>query len=84
MIDWNAFLLVTVASVSFAVVIILSFALGVRLLTNAQNVTGKAKKGDQKAVIFEFWNRTGAYALFAVFGTAILFGIYLIVPAFHK
>jgi hypothetical protein len=84
MIDWNAFLLVALASVVFGVVITLSFALGVRFFTNAQNVMGKAKKGDQAAVIFEFWNRIGAYFMFAVFGTAIIYGIYLIVPSFHK
>lgn len=84
MIDWSAFSLVALASVIFGVIITLSFALGVRFFTNAQNVMGKAKKGDQAAVVFEFWNRIGAYVMFAVFGSAILYGIYLIVPSFHK
>ncbi len=84
MIDWTAFLLVAVASVVFGVIITLSFALGVRFITNAQNVMSKAKKGDQAAVVTEFWNRIGAYVMFAVFGTAIIYGIYLIIPSFHK
>lgn len=83
-INWNAFLLVFVASVSFAVVIVLAFALGVRFFTNAELHKSVSKKGSQTAAVAELWNRTVSYALFTVSAGALLYGIYLIVPYFHN
>lgn len=82
-IDWNSFFLVFAASLGFSVVIVLTFALGVRLYTNAEVQRRQSKKGDQAAAVAELWNRTVSYALFALSSSALLYGIYLIVPYFH-
>lgn len=82
-IDWNSFFLVFAASLGFSVVIVLTFALGVRLYTNAEVQRRQSKKGDQTAAVAELWNRTVSYALFALSSSALLYGIYLIVPYFH-
>lgn len=82
-IDWNAFVLVFGASLGFSVAIVLTFALGVRLYTNAEVQRRLSKKGNQSAAVAELWNRTISYALFAVSSSALLYGIYLIVPYFR-
>lgn len=82
-IDWNAFFLVFAASIGFSVVIVATFAFGVRLYTNAQSFVGAAKKGSQQAAVSEALNRALAYAMFAIASSALLYGIYLIVPSFH-
>ena len=82
-IDWNAFGLVFAASVGFSTVIVATFAFGVRLYTNALSFVNAAKKGNQKAAVSEALNRMVAYSMFAIAGGALLYGIYLVVPAFH-
>lgn len=82
-IDWNAFLLVFVASVGFAVAIVLLFSLGVRLYTNAESYKSAAKKGSQSAAVSELWNRFISYAMFTLASFALCYSIYLIVPYFH-
>ena len=82
-IDWNAFVLVFAASVGFSTVIVATFAFGVRLYTNALSYVSAAKKGNRKAAVSEALNRTVAYSMFAIAGGALLYGIYLVVPAFH-
>lgn len=84
MIDWGSFLLVSIASLSFTLVIVATFSLGVRLLTNAQNLVPQAKKGKKNAVQSEALNRIAAYMLFAICFSALLYGIYLVIPGFHK
>jgi len=79
-IDWNAFLLVFVAAIGFTTLIVGCFSIGVRLLTNAQNLSPKARKGNQEAQTAESLNLVGAYLLFAVCLCALAYGIYLIIP----
>jgi hypothetical protein len=79
-IDWNAFLMVFVAAIGFTSLIVGCFSLGIRLLTNAQNLSSKARKGNQGAQTAESLNLTGAYLLFAVCLCALAYGIYLVIP----
>ncbi len=82
-IDWSGFGLVFAASIGFSVVIVATFALGVRLLTNAEHFVGPAKRGSQKAAVREVINRAISYSMFSFAFGALLYGIYLVVPAFH-
>lgn len=82
-INWNGFVLVFAAAIGFSVVIVLTFALGVRLYTDAELHKRVAKKGKQSAAVSELWSRTLSYALFALSSTALLYGVYLVVPYFH-
>ena len=79
-IDWTAFLTVFGAAIGFSTLIVACFALGVRLLTNAQNVAPKARKGQAKAAQEEALNMVGAYLLFAICLCALGFGIFLVLP----
>ncbi|AOY55700.1 hypothetical protein [Candidatus Rhodoluna planktonica] len=82
-INWSSFALVAGASVTFTLVIVGFFSLGMRLLTNAQHAAPAAKKGKAAAVRVEAFNRTFAYFFFALCAGALLYGIYLVVPYFH-
>lgn len=81
-IKWDSFLLVAGAALGFSAAIALAFALGVRFLTNAQNIAQKAKgkkaKPSAKNAQLEAIYRVSAYLLFAVSSSALLFGLYLI------
>ena len=79
-INWNSFLQVLAAAVGFTTLLVACFSIGVRLLTNAENVSAKARKGSSKAQQSESFNLVGAYLAFAVCISALLFGIYLIIP----
>ncbi|ARC56528.1 hypothetical protein AS850_05500 [Frondihabitans sp. 762G35] len=68
-IDWGAFVVVAVVSLVAAGALVSLFAAGLRLL---------AVEGSSAAAA-----RVAAYACFAVCALGVLFGIYLIVPAFH-
>jgi hypothetical protein len=70
-IDWSAFLTVAGASLLAAVVVVGFYSLGLRLLTPA----GQPSSGIR---------RVGAITCFVVCALAVLYGIYLIVPAFHQ
>jgi hypothetical protein len=72
-IDWFAFVIVAFATLLASMVVVGFYGLGVRLLA----VATEAAPTRQSAV------RLGAYACFAVCVAAVLYGIYLIVPAFH-
>jgi hypothetical protein len=79
-VNWSAFIQVLVAALGFTTLIVACFSTGVRLLTNAQNVASKARKGNAKAQQSESLNLIGAYLTFAVCLTALAYGIYLVVP----
>lgn len=79
-IDWNAFLTVFVAAIGFTSLIVTFFSLGARFLTDAQNLSTKARKGNPKAQQSEAFFLVGAYAAFAVCICALGYGIYLIIP----
>lgn len=83
MINWLSFALVTGASLGFTMVIVITFSLGVRLLTNAENYAARAKKMTPRDVRLEVFNRSGSYVLFALCILALLYGIWLVIPSFH-
>ncbi|MGN6326748.1 hypothetical protein [Pseudolysinimonas sp.] len=68
MVDWGAFLLVAAVSIGATALIVSLFATGLRLLA----VT--SPRGLALA---------GASACFTVAGAAVLFGVWLLIPAFH-
>lgn len=78
-IAWDAFFYVVLASVGGAIVIVTMYSLGVRFLTDAQNLVTKTKKGKTQAVGKETFFRSIAYIFFALAGLAIAFEILLIV-----
>lgn len=84
MINWGSFGLVAAVAIGFSFGLVLIFSLGVRLLENAQNLVARTTKGNREAIRNEALNRMGAYVLFAVTFLALLYGIYLVVPAFHR
>ncbi len=71
MIDWIAFLSVAGVSLLAAVIVVGFYSLGLRLLSPS----GEASSGIRRA---------GAVTCFVICGLAVLYGIYLIVPAFHQ
>ncbi|MEO0048817.1 MAG: hypothetical protein RL556_149 [Actinomycetota bacterium] len=81
-IAWSSFLEVAGTALGFSAVIALAFALGVRLLTNAQHsaslTKGKKSQAGSKNAQIEALNRIGAYLLFAVCFSALAYGLYLI------
>jgi hypothetical protein len=84
MIEWGSFLTVAIASIVFTTAIVFGFSLAVRLLTNSQALLVKVQSGDTKAIPGEALNRIGSYMLFTLCSLALLFGIWLVIPRFHK
>jgi hypothetical protein len=84
MINWLSFGIVAAASIAFTLVIVSGFSLGVRFLTNSENLVKSAKKGNADAIRKEALNRMAAYVLFALCSMALLYGIYLVIPSLHK
>lgn len=78
-IAWDAFFYVVLASVGGSIVIVSMYSLGVRFLTDAQQLTAKAKKGVAKAVGKEAFYRSVSYICFALAGLAVAFELLLIV-----
>ena len=79
-IEWTALGQVFQATMVFAVGVVGIFALGIRLLTNAQHAVPGANKGKTSAVRSEVLNRLGAYVAFAVCLVALGYGITLVAP----
>jgi hypothetical protein len=82
MINWSSLILVASVAIGASVGLVTVFSLGMRLLTNARNIqeNTKKKEGVKPA---EVVNRVAAYLMFTICATAVLYGIYLIVPYFH-
>ena len=74
-VDWSSLVLVAVTTVVAAVSIVGIFALGVAALTHAQVRDG----GGQSSGLA----RIAGFACIGVAALIALYGIYLIVPAFH-
>lgn len=74
-IDWASLALVAVTTVVAAVTIVGIFALGVAALTHAQATSPDGRPSGLA--------RLAGYACIGVAGLMALYGIYLIVPAFH-
>lgn len=83
-IAWDAFLSVVLTSVGGAAVIVSLYSLGVRFVTDAELLAPQAAKGDSKAVRKESIFRSVAYICFTLCAIAVLYEVYLIIPAFHK
>ncbi|TFB72625.1 peptidase [Cryobacterium glaciale] len=110
MIDWRAFVIVSVASLFSSALLVSLYSLGLRLLTTAGRIplvdplefTGaitvltpkKAAKQLKRARKAAAANPLtpgvkrlalcAGYACFVLCGIAVLYGIYLIVPALHR
>ncbi|HNP16032.1 MAG: hypothetical protein KF739_02400 [Cryobacterium sp.] len=76
MIEWESFVLVAVVSLVAASVIVTIASIGIRLLENATHAQKQdPRQGKVRLAV--------ARTLFGVCGVLVLFGVYLIVPAFH-
>jgi hypothetical protein len=75
-IDWTSLALVAVTTVVAAVSIVGIFALGVAALTHARTGAAQGRPSGGMA-------RAAGYACLGVAGLIALYGIFLIVPAFH-
>jgi hypothetical protein len=82
MINWNSLILVAAVAIGSSVGLVTVFSFGMRLLTNARNIQDNTKKREG-ARPAEALNRIGAYLMFTICASAVLYGIYLIVPYFH-
>lgn len=83
-IAWDAFLSVVLTSIGGAAVIVSLYSLGVRFVTNAELLAPQAAKGDGSAVRKESFFRSISYICFTLCAIAVLYEVYLIIPAFHK
>ena len=82
MIDWAAFLIVGVATLVAACVVTSLFALGVRLHALGTEYDDEGRKVAVTGVRPRAAT-VGGYACFALSGIAVLYGVYLVVPALH-
>ncbi|MEO0061067.1 MAG: hypothetical protein RL343_685 [Actinomycetota bacterium] len=82
MINWSSLILVATVAIGSSVGLVTVFSLGMRLLTNARNIQENTKK-KQGVKSAEVVNRVAAYLMFTICASAVIYGIYLIVPYFH-
>ena len=82
MINWSSLILVASVAIGASVGLVTVFSLGMRLLTNARNIQENTKK-KQGVKPAEVVNRVAAYLMFTICASAVVYGIYLIVPYFH-
>ena len=82
-INWAGLGQVFIASLSFTVVIVAAFSVGIRFLTTAKQIMTASKKPKPELLRKEIALRAGAYLAFTLCAAAILYAIYLIVPYFH-
>ena len=82
MINWSSLILVAAVAIGASVGLVTVFSLGMRLLTNARNIQENTKK-KQGVKSAEVVNRVAAYLMFTICASAVIYGIYLIVPYFH-
>ena len=74
-IDWAALGIVAVVAIVATLVFTVLLSAGIRLVSQA---TVQANQAHRSAGV-----RTTGYGLLALAGLVVLFGLYLIVPAFH-
>ncbi|RDV43800.1 hypothetical protein DOE76_16260 [Leifsonia sp. ku-ls] len=79
-VDWGAFVVVSLVAFAATVVIVVSYALGLRLLAAGAPLDESEGAG---AVRRPPLATAGAVVCFAVGVAAVLYGIWLIVPQFH-
>jgi hypothetical protein len=96
MIDWAAFAIVAAAALVSASVVVSLFAFGLRLLNVGRGLDAEDSPGTVEttpsgstSVVAGSpggrprWASVAAVGCFGLCSLAVLFGIYLIVPAFH-
>ncbi|WAP53361.1 hypothetical protein OL239_09320 [Arthrobacter sp. ATA002] len=76
--DWVAYLIVAGITLLSTLVVVGLYSTGVRLSAAASDRDPGQAAGNRLTLA-----KAGAYACFTVCGAAVLFGIYLIVPALH-
>lgn len=76
MIDWMSFLVVGVASLVGASTLVVTASLGIRLFEGGTRARAADPRAGRGALV-------GAWTLFALCGILVVYGVYLIVPAFH-
>lgn len=78
-IKWNDLILVAGTAIGVSAFIVASFAIGIRLLANAQHaaIAGKGKKKDSFAAQVAY--RLGAVLAFVASSSVMMFGLYIIV-----
>ncbi len=84
-INWGAYVLVAVVSFAAAVLVVMFYALSLRLLATGTaddtesdgSVTSAAKAHRPVAAT------VGGYACLTISAAAVLYGLYLIIPQFH-
>lgn len=72
-INWTAFLIVAAATLLSTVVVVGLYALGVRLYA-----ISAANPVEQRL------QRWAGYGCFVICGLAVIYGVYLIIPSFHR
>ncbi len=82
MIDWTAFLIVAGASLLAACLVSALFALGVRLLAVGTEYDEEGRKVSVTGIRPQAATIAGSIC-FGLCGLAVLYGVYLIVPALH-
>jgi hypothetical protein len=87
-VDWGAFVVVLLVVFVAAVVIVVSYATGIRLLGAGAPLDGSDERAPASEPAVRVGRRPfaatmGAYSCFAIAFSAVLYGIWLIVPQFH-
>ena len=78
-INWLAYLVVAVVTLVSALVVVGLYSTGVRLYAISSDRNPAPEDRGRLALV-----KAGALACFTVSGIAVLFGIYLIIPALHS
>jgi len=71
-VDWGAFVVVFLVAFAASILVVGSYAVGLRLLSTGTSVKERPLPAT-----------AGAFVCFAVGVAAVLFGLWLIVPQFH-
>lgn len=75
-IEWESFVLVAAVSLAAASIVVTVASLGIRLHENSVQARALRESTGR-------WPLAASRVLFAFCALAVIFGIYLIVPAFH-
>lgn len=78
-IKWNDLIMVAGAAIGTSALVVALFAIGVRLLTNAQHVVAAKGKKKEKSVSKEIAFRLASLVAFALASSVMIYGLYIIV-----
>ncbi len=78
-IKWNDLIMVAGAAIGASALVVALFAIGVRLLTNAQHAVAAKGKAKSKSASKEIGFRLGALVSFALASGVLVYGLYLLV-----